>query len=415
MIIIRINIIIGKAQQRSGLVATLTTENQTFPGFVYAEQSTFLYRSEFRSLSADGVFERIETPAFGGEQEGSALAQHIRQALARAKAAGQETPVVVGAIPFDTRRPSCLYVPENCQFVANDSFTRAARPMLQQPHRLAACTSIPDEPRFKHAVAEAVSRFKQGKLDKAVLSRILDIELEQPVAGHQILNNLMVQNPTGYHFSLPLADGGVLIGASPELLIRKQGGEIHTNPLAGSARRQDDPQQDRLGSERLMRSTKDKYEHKLVIDDIRRHLAPLCASLSVPSGPSLLSTGTMWHLSTRIRGELLNPNLNVMQLACLLHPTPALCGFPTESARQLIADLEPHDRGLFSGIVGWCDANGDGEWAIVIRSGLLRGNRVRLFAGAGIVAASTPQSEWLETAAKLGTMLNAFGLNSGAL
>ena len=171
----------------------------------------------------------------------------------------------------------------------------------------------------------------------------------------------------------------MLIGASPELLIRKQGGEIHTNPLAGSARRQDDPQQDRLGSERLMRSTKDKYEHKLVIDDIRRHLAPLCASLSVPSGPSLLSTGTMWHLSTRIRGELLNPNLNVMQLACLLHPTPALCGFPTESARQLIADLEPHDRGLFSGIVGWCDANGDangdGEWAIVIRSGLLRGNR----------------------------------------
>ena len=178
-------------------MATLTTENQTFPGFVYAEQSTFLYRSEFRSLSADGVFERIETPAFGGEQEGSALAQHIRQALARAKAAGQETPVVVGAIPFDTRRPSSLYVPENCQFVANDSFTRAARPMLQQPHRLAACTSIPDEPRFKHAVAEAVSRFKQGKLDKAVLSRILDIELEQPVAGHQILNNLMVQNPIG--------------------------------------------------------------------------------------------------------------------------------------------------------------------------------------------------------------------------
>lgn len=123
----------------------------------------------------------------------------------------------------------------------------------------------------------------------------------------------------------------------------------------------------------------------------------------------------MWHLSTRIRGELLNPNLNVMQLACLLHPTPALCGFPTESAHQLIADLEPHDRGLFSGIVGWCDANGDGEWAIVIRSGLLRGNRVRLFAGAGIVAASTPQAEWMETAAKLGTMLNAFGLNSGAL
>jgi isochorismate synthase len=396
-------------------VATLTTENETFPGFVYSEQSTFLYQSEFRSLSADGVFERIETPAFGGEQADSALAQNISQALQRAKQAGQDAPVVVGAIPFDTRQPSCLYVPQQSRFVANDHYTRDARPMLQQRHRLTACTSIPDEPRFKHAVAEAVSRFKQGKLSKAVLSRILEIELEQPVAGHQILNNLMVQNPNGYHFSLPLADGGVLIGASPELLIRKQGGEIHSNPLAGSARRQADAQQDRIGSERLMRSTKDKYEHRLVIDDIRRRLAPLCATLSVPSGPSLMSTGTMWHLSTRIRGELRDPQLNVMQLACLLHPTPALCGFPTETARQLIAELEQYDRGLFSGIVGWCDANGDGEWAIVIRSGILRGNRVRLFAGAGIVEASTPQSEWAETAAKLGTMLNAFGLNSGAL
>ena len=394
-------------------MATLTTENQTFPGFVYAEQSTFLYRSEFRSLSADGVFERIETPAFGGEQEGSALAQHIRQALARAKAAGQETPVVVGAIPFDTRRPSSLYVPENCQFVANDSFTRAARPMLQQPHRLAACTSIPDEPRFKHAVAEAVSRFKQGKLDKAVLSRILDIELEQPVAGHQILNNLMVQNPTGYHFSLPLADGGVLIGASPELLLRQDGGRFYSNPLAGSARRDADPQRDREVGERLRASAKDRHEHRIVTESMRDVLAGRCRYLNVPHTPELLTTTTLWHLSTPIDGEAASPDENALSLACLLHPTPALCGMPTAQAHALIGKLEPFDRGLFGGIVGWCDDEGNGEWVVTIRCGTVDGNRVRLFAGAGIVEDSSPESEWHETGTKLSTILRAFGMNQG--
>lgn len=105
--------------------------------------------------------------------------------------------------------------------------------------------------------------------------------------------------------------------------------------------------------------------------------------------------------------------MTALQVACQLHPTPALCGFPTQEARQLIAELEPHDRGVFSGIVGWCDANGDGEWAIAIRCGTIKHNKVRLFAGAGIVEASVPEDEWAETAAKLNTMLNAFGLNSG--
>ena len=181
-------------------MATLTTENQTFPGFVYAEQSTFCTGPNSvpsSPMACSSVSRRRRSAA----SRKAARWRSISAELARAKAAGRETPVVVGAIPFDTRRPSSLYVPEKLPVCRQRQLYPRRAPDAATGASPAACTSIPDEPRFKHAVAEAVSRFKQGKLDKAVLSRILDIELEQPVAGHQILNNLMVQNPTGYHFS----------------------------------------------------------------------------------------------------------------------------------------------------------------------------------------------------------------------
>src|SRR5690606_35083979 len=118
--------------------------------------------------------------------------------------------------------------------------------------------------------------------------------------------------------------------------------------------------------------------------------------------------------STRIDGELYD-ELSALRLACQLHPTPALCGFPTAAAKQVIAELEPFDRGVFGGIVGWCDAAGNGEWAVVIRCGIIQQTRVRLFAGAGLVSASCPEAEWRETGTKLGTMLAAFGLDKEAV
>ncbi|MNG14992.1 Isochorismate synthase DhbC [compost metagenome] len=118
----------------------------------------------------------------------------------------------------------------------------------------------------------------------------------------------------------------------------------------------------------------------------------------------------MWHLSTAIQGQLQDSRVSVLQLACQLHPTPAVCGFPTRLARKLIDLVEPFERGLFTGMVGWCDGDGNGEWVITIRCATVRQNLIRLFAGAGIVEASCPDSEWAETEAKLGTMLNAFGL-----
>jgi len=138
----------------------------------------------------------------------------------------------------------------------------------------------------------------------------------------------------------------------------------------------------------------------------------LCTQLHVPERPSLTRTDTLWHLSTRIEGRLREPSISALQLACLLHPTPAVCGFPTEPARQLIAVLEPFERGFYSGMVGWCDAAGNGEWVIALRCGEIRGCLARLFAGAGIVETSTPQSEWREIQTKFGTMLRALGMDA---
>ncbi len=192
--------------------------------------------------------------------------------------------------------------------------------------------------------------------------------------------------------------------------MRKHAGRIHSNPLAGSAKRQQDPVADAAVSAALMASAKDHYEHRLVIDDIERVLRPLCAQLDVPPQPSLLSTGAMWHLSTRIEGVLADPAMTALQVACKLHPTPAVCGHPTRMARKLINLVEPFERGLFTGMVGWCDAEGNGEWAVTIRCGRIHQQRIQLFAGAGIVADSDPASEWAETQAKLQTMLNALGV-----
>ncbi|MEI7343895.1 isochorismate synthase MenF [Pectobacterium brasiliense] len=392
---------------------TLITETEASSGLTYSEQTAFLYASEHRSLSTSGLFERISSPVCVPGSHDDRLSPAIAQAFQRARQAGQSLPIVVGAIPFDTTQPSCLYIPDSYTVTAKSELVSRARKHTAAGPTALTLNSVPDECQFKSIVAEAVERFRRGELSKAVLSRILDIELASPVKAQTILNNLMVQNAGGYHFSLPLPDGSVLLGASPELLLRKQGNVIVSNPLAGSARRMNDEHLDYLNSQRLLKSGKDKHEHKLVVDDIRQRLMPLCASLTIPSVPSLMHTASMWHLSTAIRGELVNPEMTALQVACQLHPTPALCGFPTQEARQLIAELEPHDRGVFSGIVGWCDANGDGEWAIAIRCGTIKHNKVRLFAGAGIVEASVPEDEWAETAAKLNTMLNAFGLNSG--
>ncbi len=376
------------------------------------EPASFEFSSPHRSLSAFGIGEMIHLPALGAGRPGFPLQEAVQGALERARLDGQDDPIVVGAIPFDLARPSVLFVPERWAAVPG------RLPGATPPTALAAPVigrfSSPDRGGFEDAVRQAVETIRDGAVRKVVLSRILDIELARPVTPGVVRAALGAQNPGGFHFSLPLPDGSTLVGASPELLIRKTGRAIFANPLAGSARRQADPAADDSVAARLLASDKDVHEHRFVTAGIRRVLAPLCRRLDIPDRPGLMNTPTMWHLSTSIAGDLADDDMSVLRLACLMHPTAAVCGAPTAEAQALIRRLEPFDRGLFSGIVGWCNAAGDGEWAITIRCGTIDGRHVRLFAGAGIVEGSDPASEWAETGAKLGTMLRAFGIDGDA-
>ncbi|WP_416424932.1 isochorismate synthase [Pseudomonas sp. App30] len=387
-------------------------ENERYRTPDGSKEAQFLFRSGTRSLRGQGIFSRINSAAGSGGVSSSAFLAEVGAALARAREAGIDNPIVMGAIPFDTTQPSCLYIPRQCAWrdeqPAAATQAEAARPAVLNQR------SIPDEAGFKAAVNQAIANFRSSTIRKAVLSRQLDVQLTQPVDVEQVLANLAAQNPSGYHFRVPMADGAELIGVSPELLVRKTDDQVFTNPLAGSAKRRVDPVQDREVGEALLVSEKDQYEHSLVIDDIRRVLEPVCSQLDVPPGPSLLSTAAMWHLSTALQGQLRDPNTSALQLACQIHPTPAVCGAPTQLARKLIDLVEPETRGLFSGMVGWCDSHGNGEWVVTIRCGTVQHDRIRLFAGAGIVEASCPESEWKETQAKLGTMLAACGLDAQA-
>lgn len=368
-----------------------------------ASPPDFLFTSGQGTISAYDLGQPITTPAC----EWPLLERQIARALAAAEAAGQANPLLIGAFAFDPADASCLYVPGS--YERGERAPAAER--AAEANRVISVQSTPAAAEFKTSVSSALDAFAQGHLAKVVLSRKLILTLHKPADPEQVLARLMSQNPHAFHFSLPLGQDRRLLGASPELLLRVSGGEVFTHPLAGSAKRGGEPAQDRQVARDLLASRKDQHEHRLVIDEIRRVLTPHCRELAIPANPTLMSTDTLWHLGTPIAGQLHPGQASVLSLACQLHPTPALCGYPTELARQFILEQEPFRRALFSGIVGWCDSQGNGEWAVVIRCGVLDGHQVELFAGAGIVAGSDPAMEWAETGTKLGTMLKALGLS----
>ncbi|MCH7346877.1 isochorismate synthase [Aeromonas sp. MR7] len=368
-----------------------------------ASPPDFLFTSGQGTISAYDLGQPITTPAC----EWPLLERQIARALAAAEAAGQANPLLIGAFAFDPADASCLYVPG--RYERGERAPAAER--AAEANQVISVQSTPAAAEFKTSVSSALDAFAQGHLAKVVLSRKLILTLHKPADPEQVLARLMSQNPHAFHFSLPLGQDRRLLGASPELLLRVSGGEVFTHPLAGSAKRGGEPAQDRQVARDLLASRKDQHEHRLVIDEIRRVLTPHCRELAIPTNPTLMSTDTLWHLGTPIAGQLHPGQASVLSLACQLHPTPALCGYPTELARQFIREQEPFRRALFSGIVGWCDSQGNGEWAVVIRCGVLDGHQVELFAGAGIVAGSDPAMEWAETGTKLGTMLKALGLS----
>ncbi len=260
--------------------------------------------------------------------------------------------------------------------------------------------------RWQDSVSEAVARVTDGGLDKVVLARATVVRTEHRLDPRFVLHRLAAEYPECWTFSV---DG--LLGATPELLVRRTGDAVVSRVLAGTVQRNGDSSTDGQLARALMRSDKDLVEHLYAVESVAAALARHCTDLQVPSSPSLLRLANVQHLATDVSGMLADDS-SAIALAAALHPTAAVCGTPTERAEAVIAELEGLDRGRYAGPVGWVDANGDGEFGIALRCGEIgpAAKSIRLMAGCGIVAGSTPEGEWAESEAKLSAMRAALGV-----
>lgn len=261
---------------------------------------------------------------------------------------------------------------------------------------------------YRSLVAEAVHSMglPEAAMVKVVLSRAVEVGLSGPLLLSSVLRRMRAGEPNCTVFSFPVPDG-TFFGASPELLVARQGTRLTSHPLAGTVARGDTARRDADAQGRLAASVKDHEEHRLVVDDMVEVLAPLCHSLQVPAQPSLVAFRSVAHLGTRIEGELAAP-ISVLDVVDRLHPTPAVGGSPRAVALEYLDHHEPSTRNYWAGPLGWVDANGDGEWMLGLRSARLHpdGDRLTLQAGAGIVHSSNPDEEEAEVNVKLATVLD---------
>lgn len=365
----------------------------------YSSQVPFFFTSPRGTISTVGRY--FAVPA------GPDLPTAVRGVLDLALQDGRHDPIVVGAIPFDSHTEPMLSVPLH---------THRAGPL---PKRIAVPSApmgvnartveVPAGATYADGVRRAVARLRAGELEKVVLARALDITTDAAIDVGRLLRRLITQDPTGYTFALDLAPG-TLVGNSPELLVSRRAEVVTANPLAGSIPRSPDPIEDFGQAQALLASRKDRREHALVAEAVGETLRQFCTDIEVPATPSLIRTATMWHLSTVVTGRLADPTISSLTLSTALHPTPAVCGTPARDARAAIADYEAFDRGFYTGLVGWENSAGDGEWVIALRCAVAQGHTARLYAGAGIVADSDPAAELAETTAKFRTILSGLGL-----
>jgi isochorismate synthase len=337
-------------------------------------------------------------------------------AAAAAALRDDDVPIVVGALPFDLHAPAALHAPRYVDFGHGLPSWPTSAPSTVH---IDATLPAPQEHRARVVRAVQQLRAPDTELHKVVLARALRMSADTAWDVRTILARLVAADPAANAYLVDLSPAGdpylgsALVGASPELLVARDGDRVTCQPFAGSAPRSADPATDRANGVALAESGKNRHEHQLVIDAIRTALTPLCADLQIAETPQLHGTDALWHLSTPISGRLRETSTTAIDLAIALHPTPAVGGVPTDAAAALIAELEG-DRGFYAGAVGWCDAGGDGRFVVSIRCALLSADRRTALAhsGGGIVAESDPDDELDETTTKLTTIMTGLGANT---
>ncbi|MBO0855058.1 MAG: isochorismate synthase [Nocardia sp.] len=323
---------------------------------------------------------------------------------------------IVGALPFDPAAPAALWAPEAIRFQDGPLC-----PAIATLPEFELAEAVPEPDRHRERVRTAVEQMSApgARLRKVVLARALRLRAAEPVVAADILDRLVSGDPGRNGFLVDLTDGGrtgnLLVGSTPEVLVRREGRRVSSYPLAGSMRRTTDPYRDREIGAALLNSSKNLAEHRYVVDHVRAALAAGTADVRAPLTPELTHTPALWHLGTPITATA-RPGVGALELAAALHPTPAICGTPAAAAARMIAELEG-DRGFYAGAVGWCDAEGNGEWMVSIRCAELDSDGLGLtaFAGGGILAESDPDDEFAETTTKFETMLGALGLTGEAV
>jgi len=276
---------------------------------------------------------------------------------------------------------------------------------LLDPHPTgrAAIRSVLPPSDYEAAVMAATARIAASEMRKVVLAREVSVEAPGAHDAAAVFGALREEFPSCFCFCCGTPEAAFL-GASPELLIRRTGASASTVALAGSTRRSSDPAVDDHLGEQLLRSDKDRREQRIVTERIARTLRPHAVWVERAPEPELVKVANIQHLATPLVAQLAEPR-SAVELAGLLHPTPAVGGEPSGEALAAIAELEGMDRGWYAGPVGWMDATEDGEFCVALRSALLRDREARLFAGAGIVAGSDPAAELAETEVKLEALL----------
>jgi menaquinone-specific isochorismate synthase len=259
--------------------------------------------------------------------------------------------------------------------------------------------AVDDPDDWCDAVARATAHIRAGDADKIVLAREVRAEAEQPLSALRLAMRLRERFPGCFLFSV---DG--LVGASPELLVRRRGEVVSALPMAGTARRSDDPVVDARRHAELFASTTYRHEHQVTIDMVHDTLLAYASYIDFEPEPTIVDLPNVAHLATHVEGRLSHPPASVLELQDALHPTPAVSGRPRDAAIRLIAELEGRDRGRYAGTVGWTDAAGDGDWAVTLRCAQIDPDdprRARVQAGCGLVADSDPRTELAESEAKL--------------
>ncbi|HMS14620.1 MAG: isochorismate synthase [Microthrixaceae bacterium] len=379
------------------------------------ETPEFRFVSPRRRLHGWGLAEVIELPAPWRDHV-HLVTDRLAALRGRDELDGRpgSGPVAFAALPFDPSRPAQAFVPrwlagstpDGSRWVTGPAGATVP-PELSTAPDVAAHTAtsarvdaLGSAEAWCEQVREATRRIRAGDLTKVVLARELRVTHDAPIDPHALADRVAEAFPHAMCFDI---DG--FVGASPELLVSRFDDVVRAQPMAGTLPRTGDHELDQRRAAALLADHKSREEHQITIDMVHDALLDHCRFLDAQPSPTVVAAGPVQHLATLVEGRLGDPLPTALDLVARLHPTPAVGGWPTGRAIDAINELEAGDRGRYAGPVGWIDSNGNGAFAVGVRSASITHSTAAVWAGVGVVAESDPIEELEETRAKFATML----------